>query len=185
MANRIFSISFALVLGLALTACNDSGDDSSSSSSSSAEDKQAALEKNAIETKSGGADKLGGKQGKKSRQKMMKKRMEMMKKRQEMKKKAFAAGEKAEKKGDTPCEKAFYAAVAVDESMRKQMGKKVPEQDPDQSSFVKSCEKLPKEMQKCLIPSYAGKNRQKCAKVHKDMDQGKKDTLKAAMKNLR
>lgn len=190
----------ALVLGLGLVAC-DSGDSSSSDdeeSSTTAASSETASAPSGSDEPAGGMStppssgqqklKLGGQgqgQGQKGRQAMMKKRIEMMKKRAKVKKKAIEAAEAAESEGNTLCEKAFHAAIAVDESMREQLGKKPSAASPSEDKFVSTCKSLPEGMRQCLVPSYARGNQQECSKTHKGAKPETKETLNKLMAQLR
>lgn len=189
-------ILFVTVLGLGLVACDS--DDSSASEDDQPSTAAASSESGGGSERSaepaGGMSappegqqelKLGGQGDKQGQQAMMKKRIEMMKKRAKIKEKAFEAAETAEAEGDTPCEKAFHAALAVDDSMRQQLGKKPTGAEPSKQQFVSTCKSLPGGMQQCLVPSYARGNQQECSKAHKGAKPETKETLQQLMTQLR
>lgn len=177
----------ALLLGLGLVACDSGESEDDTSTTTAAASESGGGGSGASADPSGGMSEPPSSQQKlklgdqgQDKQAMMKKRMEMMKKRAKMKKKAFDAAEAAESEGNTPCEKAFHAAIAVDESMRDQLGKKPSGADPSEQKFISTCKSLPDGMQECLVPSYARGNQQECSKTHK----GAKPETKAALKKL-
>jgi hypothetical protein len=183
-----------LILGFALalawTGCNDS-DKTDTAASASAPSKMAnapaasgSQGESAPSGKQLTSQPAAQQQGQDKRMEMMKKRMEMMKKQQAMKKKAFAAAEKAEAKGGSSCEKAYHAAVAVNASMRNQLGRD-PKEAPEQGAFVSTCQALPETMRQCLVPSYAGAHQEECAEAHKTAKPEVKGKLKTLMAQLR
>lgn len=178
MSKAITRTALAALLGCALVACESGDDDDGvSTAASEAPSDESAGSGPKMSEPPATAD-LGQAKQKQGQREMLKKRMEMMKKQQAMKKKAFDAAEQAEAKGKTPCQKAFFAAVAVDTSMREQLGREPTKDDPSKGEFVAKCKELPEKMRECLIPSYARENQQECGEAHKGLDEEGKTKIR-------
>lgn len=110
----------------------------------------------------------------------MKQKLEAMKKQKRMRDEAITAAEEAEGKGDSRCSKAFHAAVAMGDSLREQQGMQ-REGEPDEEAFVAACQKLPDQLQRCMLPSYGADNAQQCRQAHQEADPQTQQALQAMM----
>lgn len=187
MRQSYIHVMLSVALGLALVACDEGNGESASSGQAQKMQpgSKGASKSGGLEAPSGSAKKKLGAKGMKARRKAMKKKIAKMKKRKAMVDEARKAAEKAEKKGDTPCGKAFHSAVAMSDSMRKQQGKKAKGEKASKEGFVSKCKELPGKFQKCLIPSYTRENRGKCAKLHKNADDKVKGQIRNLMKQMK
>jgi hypothetical protein len=75
-------------------------------------------------------------------------------------------------KGDTPCEQAFNGITAMIEAMEKSMpkGGGAKNEMPTKEKFMAGCSALSKEMQQCMVMSYAMAHQKECQDSQAKMD---------------
>jgi hypothetical protein len=75
-------------------------------------------------------------------------------------------------KGDTPCEQAYNGITAMIEAMEKSMpkGGGAKNEMPTKEKFMAGCSALPKEMQQCMVMSYAMAHQKECQDAQAKMD---------------
>ena len=92
-----------------------------------------------------------------------------------------AAGEA---KGDTPCDQAYNAIEAMIKAMEKNMPPGAKAQGggmPEKAKFVAGCNELPKEMQQCMVMSYAMAHQKECQDAKAKLDPATVAKVKALM----
>jgi hypothetical protein len=86
---------------------------------------------------------------------------------------AAALGAAAEApKGDTPCEQAYNGITAMVAAMQKNMppGGKTTGDMPTKEKFMAGCGALPKDLQQCMVMSWAMAHQKECADAQAKMD---------------
>jgi hypothetical protein len=75
-------------------------------------------------------------------------------------------------KGDTPCEQAYNGVMAMVEAMEKSMPNQPSKKGemPTKEKFMAGCSALPKDMQQCMVMSYAMGHQAECQAAQQKMD---------------
>ncbi len=71
---------------------------------------------------------------------------------------------RARAEGSTPCEQSWNGVMATLEALHKQLGRNEANM-PSRESFMEACNRLPEEVQQCMVPSYAMQHMDECQRV--------------------
>jgi hypothetical protein len=91
---------------------------------------------------------------------------------------AQAADESAEAEGLTECERAFESTVRFAASLRESMGSSAPRTEPNRAEFIRSCNQLPENVQRCMVMAYSVSHQEECSRVRGALSEADRERVR-------
>jgi len=97
-----------------------------------------------------------------------------------------ASEEAAAAEGETHCERAYASSRSFAASLRERMGgEPIPPDTPERSAeFIRACDDMPQEVQRCMVMGYSVANQQECAGVRREMSDATRESVRRLMAEL-
>ncbi len=90
---------------------------------------------------------------------------------------AQAADEASAAEGQTTCERAYESTVRFASSLREAMGGS-DRPEPNRARFLASCNRLPENVQQCMVMGYSVSHQAECARVRTEMGEADRERVR-------
>lgn len=82
---------------------------------------------------------------------------------------AAAAAEEGDTTGQSMCDRAFESTIRFAATLRESMGT-APQPEPDRAEFLAACNRLPENVQRCMVMAYSVSHQAECSRIRAELN---------------